>query len=114
MLVNLQLWKLQPFIAVLAFFKGKGVRRHPSQRTESYTQIHLSFFLGICKSKSYACGRGSITQYFGTFDKLSDLCFFIISDMDIERGPIFLQIFDLLSSRNRDNVIALLDKPRNR
>lgn len=57
MLVNLQPWKLPPFIAVRAFFKGKGVRCHSSQRAESYTQTHLSFFLGLYKSKSFGCQR---------------------------------------------------------
>lgn len=50
----------------------------------------------------------------GTFNKASDLGLLRVSQIDIKRTPVFLQILHFLSARNRNDVVALLQKPRDR
>lgn len=49
-----------------------------------------------------------------TFNKASDLGLLRVSQIDIKRSPVFLQIFHFLSARNRNDVVALLQKPCDR
>lgn len=50
-------------------------------------------------------------QYIETLNKLPDFNLFVIREMNIERIPIFLQVLDLLGSRNRYHIVTLFQNP---
>ena len=47
----------------------------------------------------------------GSFEEASDLGFFLICEMYVERAPIFLQVLDFLRPRNGENITTLFKKP---